>query len=358
MKISTLAAVAFAVLTLVACKSESNSGTDAGKDVQQEETASGDTGVDTAVPPADAQDSAASETLAETVDETAAETVAEVVPETVVPVDVTEVAEEVVPPADVQPETAEETAGEISEPDVFDATVTVKVGGTETPVKLNTLEKTEFEGKEAIRLVRVVEVAAIEMPWNYHYNFVAGDGFNVLVDKLEGNYAGLPYYGELEFGFIYFDEEKQTLRIGWDVALNMPGSLKVKGIGGGVIEAVEVGATNFVVKVGDVRALLDTATLPTQDVVDYKHPEDGAKPMIAMSEIFKAAAVADAATYVYKFYGMDGFSNNDDNLMPFANTEHAWYEPVKRRIILEEQWDTAVCCWSVKNTVLILGIKP
>jgi hypothetical protein len=42
--------------------------------------------------------------------------------------------------------------------------------------------------------------------------------------------------------------------------------------------------------------------------------------------------------------------------MPFANVEHAWYEPVKRRIILEEQWDTNVCCWSVKNTVLILGV--
>jgi len=320
MKELSVVMIVGALLFAAGCKSESSSGTDAGKDVQQ------------------------------------GETVAEVMPETTVPDLESEVAEEVVPPADVQPETAEETAAEMTAPDVFDATVTVKVGDKETPVELNTLEKTTFEGKEAIRLMRIVEVAAIELPWNYHYNFIASDGFNVLVDKLEGNYAGLPYYGELDYGFIYYDEEKQTLRVGWDAALNMSGSLKVKGIGGGVIEAAEVGATNFVVKVGDVRALMDTETLPKQDVVDYKHPEDGAKPMIALGEIFTAAGVADAADYVYKFYGNDGFSNNDDNLMPFANVEHAWYEPVKRRIILEEQWDTNVCCWSVKNTVLILGV--
>jgi hypothetical protein len=103
---------------------------------------------------------------------------------------------------------------------------------------------------------------------------------------------------------------------------------------------------------------MDIETLPKQDVVDYKHPEDGAKPLIALGEIFTAAGVANAADHVCKFYGNDGFSNSDDNLMPFANTEHTWYEPVKRRIILEEEWDTDVCCWSVKNTVLILGVTP
>ena len=318
--------VVVALLLAAGCKSESSSETDVGKDVQQEETASTDAGIDTAVP-AEVEEMAAPETASETV-------------------------------AEVQPETAEETTAETTAPDVFDATVAVKVGDKETPVKLNTLEKTTFEGEEAIRLTRIVEVAAIELPWNYHYNFIAGDGYNVLVDKLEGNYSGLPYSGELDSGYVYYDEEKQALRVGWDAALNMPGALKVKGIGGGVIQAVEVGATHFVVKVGDVRALMDIATLPKQDVVDYKHPEDGAKPMIALGEIFTAAGVANAADYVYKFYGNDGFSNNDDNLMPFANTEHAWYEPVKRRIILEEDWDTDVCCWSVKNTVLILGVSP
>ena len=235
-------------------------------------------------------------------------------------------------------------------------TITVKVGETETPVDLSTLDTVDFEGNTSVRVMRIVEMASIELPYNYHYNFIASDGFNVLVDKLEGDYSKLPWFEELELGYVYYDTVKETLRIGWDDSLGFPGSLNAKGMDGGTIEAVEIGLTNFVVIAGTTRELLDTTTLPTEDVVDYKHPDDGAKPMIPMADIFTAAAVATPDTLAYKFFGNDGFSNNDENLMPYENSTHAYYEPEMRRIILEEAWDTPDCCWSVKDTVLILGI--
>ncbi|GEM_PF-1465689 len=235
-------------------------------------------------------------------------------------------------------------------------TISVKVGEDVVAVDLSTLEQTEFDGKVAVRLTRIVEVAAIAMPHDYHYNFIANDDFNVLVDKLEGDYSKLPWWKELDFGFVYYDAEKDMLRIGWDASLGFPSSLNVKGIGGGTIEAVAIGTSNFVVIAGAVRSLLDATTLPKVDMVNYKYPEDGAIPMTTFAEIFTAAGVLDPEAYAYKFYGTDGFSNNDTNLMPFENTQHAYYEPTKRRIVLEEGWDTTECCWSVKNTVLILGV--
>lgn len=242
-------------------------------------------------------------------------------------------------------------------PNTLTGTITVKAGEAETVVDLSTLETTTFEDKLAVRLTRIVEVAALELPFNYHYNFIGNDGFNVLVDKMEGDYSKLPWWLELNQGYVYFDQEKETLRIAWDESLGFPGSLSAKGMDGGTIEAVEVELTKFVVIAGEVRALLDTSTLPTQDVVDYKHPEDGAKPMIPIADIFIAAGITTPDTFAYKFFGKDGFSNNDDNLMPYENTTHGYYEPEKRRIILEEAWDTNQCCWSVKDTVLILGVS-
>jgi len=255
-----------------------------------------------------------------------------------------------VPLEDVVPDQADVAA------DSFDAIVKVKLGDVVKEVDLSSLEKTTFEDKEAIRLTRITEQAALEFPYNNHYNFIANDNFNGLVDKLEGDYSKLPWYGEMEKGYLFWDAEKEMLRIGWDASLGFPSSLNVKGMGGGTIEAVPVGVTQFVVIAGSIRYLFETTGFATVGVVDYKHPEDGEKPMIPLAEVFTAAGVLTPADWEYKFYGADGFSNNDDNLMPFENTTHGYYEPVKRRIILEEAWDTADCCWSVKNTVLILGI--
>ena len=232
----------------------------------------------------------------------------------------------------------------------------MKVGETETPVNLATLELTEFDGKDAIRLTRIVEVAAIAKPFNYHYNFISGDGFNVLVDKMEGDLSKLPWNLELNQGFLFYDAESDILRIGWDASLGFPGSLKVKGMTDGIIEAIEVPANQFVVIGGEVRSLMTIDGMPTVDIVNYKYPQDGAVPMIPLTDILTAAGVVAPEGLAYKFYGDDGFSNNDDNLTPFENMGHGYYEPTKRRIVFEEEWDTPVCCWSVKNTVLILGI--
>lgn len=240
----------------------------------------------------------------------------------------------------------------------FDTTITVIVGEAETAVDLATLEAAEFEGKPAIRLTRIVEVAAIEMPWSHHYNFVSNDGFDVLRDKLEGDYAQLPYYAELDQGFVYFDEEQDIYRVGWDESLNFPKSLKVKGIGQGVIRAVEIPSTDIVVKVGDARARVDVTTLATQDVVYYKKPDDGPQPMATLLDLLAAAGVVAPQDFGYKFYGKDGYANNDDNLMLHDSAEHAWVQVANRRIIPSEGWDTELCCWSTRDTVLIVGVTP
>lgn len=320
-----------------------------------------DTSAQDQTAPVDAVEAIPQDTAADTVVPDGESPEDTVVPTDTKPADTTETVADVVEDTATDtatPDTAQEVAEDVVEDVVpsVTGTITVKVGEATTVVDLSTLETTDYQGLTAVRLTRIVEKAAIALPYNYHYNFIAGDGFNVLVEKMEGNYAKLPWYKELDLGFVYYDAEKDMLRVGWDESLAFPGSLNVKGIGGGTIEAIQVEATKFVFISGTLRALLDTTTLPKVDVVDYKHPEDGAKPMISFAEIFKAADSLTPDLFAYKFYGSDGFSNNDANLMPYANTQHGYYEPVKRRIILEEGWDTTECCWSVKETVLILGL--
>lgn len=242
---------------------------------------------------------------------------------------------------------------------VFDGVIiTVVVGETSTPVDLGTLDRTTFQDKEAVRLTRIVEMAAMAKPWGYHYNFVANDDFDVLRDKLEGDFSQLPYYGELDSGFVYHDADGGMFRIGWDASLGFPKSLNVKGIDGGTIRAVGVGATDVVVKVGAVRTRVDISGMPTQDVVNYKRPDEGPQPMIPLTDVLTAAGVEAPEGFVFKYYATDGFSNNDDNLMPYSHLEHTWLQVANRRVVPEEGWDTSMCCWSVKDTVLILGLVP
>jgi hypothetical protein len=222
--------------------------------------------------------------------------------------------------------------------------------------KVDVSDIISFEGKAAIRLTRVVEFAAIKEPWNYHYNFVAKDGFNVLTDKLENDYAQLPYFGELDKGYLFYDEGQNIFRIGWEAELNFPKLLNIKGMGGGTIQAVMVKSNHVVVKGEKVRALVDLSTLTTKDIVYYRRPEDGPKPMIALTDIFKAAGLAEPKNLFFKFYGKDGFSNNNDNLMPYEHATHTWFQPDIRRIIPTKDWDTDQCCWSVRDTVLITGL--
>jgi hypothetical protein len=92
--------------------------------------------------------------------------------------------------------------------------------------------------------------------------------------------------------------------------------------------------------------------------VDYRHPEDGAVPMAPLVDLLAAASVTGADALAYRMFGMDGFSNAEDNLMPYANLQHGYIKPSNRGIVLEEAWDAPVCCWRVRDTVVFLGLEP
>lgn len=232
--------------------------------------------------------------------------------------------------------------------------IVLDLGDSSLTVDLAEMDSTSFEGMDAIRLTRILEQAALELPWDNQYNFIASDGFDVMINKYEGAAGPLPYYGELDYGYLAMSAE-DGLKIFWADEANMPGALNVKQMDGGTIQIVPFGATELLVAAGEIRVRVDLSLLSTEEVVDYKYPEDGAKPMVPMVEVFAAAGVTDAVDYAYKIYGNDGFSNNDGNLMPYENTTHAWINPADRRVIAAEEWDTDECCWRVRNTVLLLG---
>jgi hypothetical protein len=262
---------------------------------------------------------------------------------------------------DASPDVPDETADEAGEetdtgPGPWDVSVTIEVDGRTIPVNLAGIDRTTFDGHEAVRLTRVVEVAALTLPWNYHYDFIGNDGFDPLVDRLGGDLGKLPCYGELESGFLYWDVD--TLRIGWDAALGFPGSLGVQGMDGGIIRATPIATTTAVVAVGDGRTAVDLTTLATVNVIDYQIPEDGAMPSIPFPDLLAAAGATTPEAFTYKMWGNDGWSNNDDNLMPWANAQHAYMRVDTRRIVVEEAWDTDTCCWRCRDTILIKGIAP
>jgi uncharacterized protein (UPF0548 family) len=92
--------------------------------------------------------------------------------------------------------------------------------------------------------------------------------------------------------------------------------------------------------------------------VDYQIPEDGAMPSIPLPELFTAAGATTPEAFTYKMWGNDGWSNADDNLMPWANAQHAYMRVDTRRVVLEEAWDTDACCWRCRDTILIKGLTP
>ncbi|MBN1944245.1 MAG: hypothetical protein JW797_01160 [Bradymonadales bacterium] len=237
----------------------------------------------------------------------------------------------------------------------WDVEVNLKIGETSTPVNLGCLERTTFESQDAVQLTQVVATAELETPWSYHFNFIGSDGFNPLVERMDNDLAGLPYYGELELGYLYWDED--ALRVGWDASLGFPGFLKVSGMVGGTIELIEFDSASLIVQVGEIRELVDLSTLTTTEVVDYRHPEDDPLAVVPLTDVLEEAGLTDGSGFDYKLTATDGFANGDDNLMPFTNAEHAYIEPTERKIIFaEESWDTTVCCWRIKDVVLIQGV--
>ncbi|HOF00616.1 MAG TPA: hypothetical protein PK385_07785 [Spirochaetota bacterium] len=240
---------------------------------------------------------------------------------------------------------------------VWDATVDVKVGSSVTEVNLKNLDKVQFNGMESVRLTRIVEVIALEKPWRYVYNFISNDNFDPLT-KLGNDIAQLPVYGELDYGYLCYDSSDDYFRIYWDKALNFSGKLSVKNMNYGTINVIEAPLESLIVHTPSFRVNVDYSDMTRDNVVDYKHPDDGAVPMLSVVSIFEKGGITDAASCSFKIYGEDGFSNSDDNLMPYINMEHAYLKLSDSRITFaDESYDTTACCWRIKNTVYIKGIN-
>jgi hypothetical protein len=232
-----------------------------------------------------------------------------------------------------------------------------KNGDTITDVALSSLDSTVFDGNEAVRIQLIVDEGVLASPYAYFFNFIGSDDYNVLVDRLEGDYAGIPVYAETSGGFLYQDPPGEDgLVAGWDAALAMPRYMNVKQMDGGTIEAVPfpAGYVLVICRPESIRFGVDLSTMTTTPFVDPHHPELGEQQVVPLEDVVAAAALATADAYGYKFTGSDGYENTDGNLMPYANLTHAYIHPTSRDIMIEEAYDTPTeCCWRVKETFVI-----
>lgn len=221
-------------------------------------------------------------------------------------------------------------------------------------IALADLQRTEIDGQEALELETLVAELELELPWNYHYSFVGNDGWDPLVEKMDGDPTGLPHRGELAHGYLAFEEG--ALRLFWDEAIGFPRYLSVQGMDGGTLRLIPFGAADVLVSAGDARSLVDVSGLATEEVTDYRHPEDGAMPMVPLPTLFDAAGIATIGDYGYSFCGQDGFCNGADNPMPAADVDFCYLEPGERRVVCEEGHDAEQGTWRVRDVVVILGL--
>ena len=260
-------------------------------------------------------------------------------------------------PADVPADTPADVADVPVDP--WDVVVNVEEGTTVTPVNLSAIPRTVIGTDEGVLLSDVVDAAVLEATrWPNTYDFIGNDGYDPLVERLENNRGRLPFYGELELGYLYWDTGSSSLRINWDASLGFPGSLRVQGMDGGTIRLMPMTAAELLVRGGGGRALVDLSTLTTVNVVDPRHPEDGEQPMVPLTDVLTAAAVTGADALVYRCYGSDGYTYADDNLMPYANLQHAYVKPADRGVVLEDGFDSTVRSWRSRDTVVLLGLTP
>ena len=236
-----------------------------------------------------------------------------------------------------------------------------KNGDVVQDVLLSSLDHTEFDGNEAVRVQLIVDEGVLASPYAYFFNFIGSDGYNVLVDRLEGDHAGIPLYPETSGGFLYQDPlGVDGLVAGWDAALAFPRYMNVKQMDGGTIEAVPFPASYVLVIClsESIRVGIDLSAMTTVPFTDPTHPELGVQQVVPLDDVMTSAALASAATYAYKFTGSDGFENTDDNLVPYENLTHAYTNPDSRDIMFEDGWDTGDCCWRVNETLVIRALVP
>jgi hypothetical protein len=238
-----------------------------------------------------------------------------------------------------------------------DHTVRLVVDGEARVVDLGLVDHTTFTGKDAIRLTRVVEIAAIDQPWEFHYTFEANDGWSVLNDGLNADPSKLPYYGELDHGFIvHCDDEADGLCVEWTETVALPRVLRIKGIDGGAIEAVPIQPGSILVAAGDTRALVPLSTLATLEITHHSYESLGLVTVVRLTDVLHAAGLEQPQLFAYKIFGDDGWSNNDDLLLPYENVLHSYVWLDERRILTEEEWDTDLCCWRVRDARVIRGV--
>lgn len=198
--------------------------------------------------------------------------------------------------------------------------------------------------KQAILLKTVVDTAKPNCNERFYfkYNFIATDGYNVLNQKLDGDYRDLPGYDELEMGwFVQYEEEGKykDIKIVWDEDLGYPKFMGVRMMNGGTIQGVEniLYDKHVTVNVG-------YATTKSYTAVDlYGLPafesEDGLS--VYLHHIIWEANLANfdpkTKDYAFNFIGNDGFNllvdklGGDLGLLPvwqdFENSKdvhHGW----------------------------------
>ena len=165
--------------------------------------------------------------------------------------------------------------------------------------------------KTALLVQTVVDEASKSAPADLKYNFICTDTYNILTQKLDGDYRKLPTYDQLAQGwFIEYDESmsKYTdIKIVWDTALGFPKSFGAKLMDGGTIQGVEnvLFGEHATFNVGFATKKAYTAI----DLYGMPAFDDAGTPAVYLHLVILEAALAgfDPKNKVYAF----NFTSND-----------------------------------------------
>ncbi|MHA1568930.1 MAG: hypothetical protein ACTSXZ_05630 [Alphaproteobacteria bacterium] len=212
-----------------------------------------------------------------------------------------------------------------------DQTLVITTPDGDVPVDLNglpafTWNDPEDQTDKSALLVSDVVAAAFAGkdfdPEDYKFNFIASDGYNILSKKLEGDYRGLPAYGDLDMGwFIEYEEDDSKyidIRVIWDEDLGYENFMGAKMMDGGTIEMVE----NILFE-DSVNITVDWMAKGGKTVVDLQglptfYDEDNEVWAVMLHHIVAEAALEGFDTYSYD-YEFNFISNDADGNWSLAD---------------------------------------